>query len=178
MYIAWCVLVKLVFWKQWFSMASKEKKWGSLSGIHFLSVFTSTIWKSELLSRLYWIIMDCHIWNTLLSSQLCLILCNPLNCSPPGYSVRGIFQVRILDWVVISSSRGSFRPKDQTPVSRVFCIAGWVFTTKPWATLEDHYHHLICWSSFLPLNALHRLCLFFVVSPIVFCYLKNNSGCV
>ena len=155
----------------------KKKKRGSLSGIHFISVFTSTIWKSELLFRLYWIIRDCHIWKTLLSSQLCRILCNPLNCSPPGYSVRGIFQAGMLDWVVISSSRGSFRPKDQTQVFRVSCIAGGVLTTEPWGTLEDCYHHLICWSSFLPLSALQRLSLFFVVFPIVFCYLKNNSGC-
>ena len=151
----------------------KKKKWGSLSGIHFISVFTSIIWKSELLFRLYWIIMDCHIWKTLLSSQLCPILCNPLNCSPPGYSVCGIFQARIPDWVVISSSQGSFRPKDQTWVSWVSCIAGWVFTTEPWGTLEDRYHHLICWSSFLPLNALQRLSLFFVVFPIIFLLLLS-----
>ena len=43
--------------------------------------------------------------------QLCLTLCDPRDCSPPGSSVHGISQARILEWVVISSSRGSFRPK-------------------------------------------------------------------
>ena len=40
--------------------------------------------------------------------QSCLTLCDPIGCSPPGYSVHGIFQARILKWVAISSSRGIF----------------------------------------------------------------------
>ena len=38
--------------------------------------------------------------------------CDPMDCSPPGSSVHGILQARILEWVTISSSRGSFRPRD------------------------------------------------------------------
>ena len=41
------------------------------------------------------------------SLKLCLIPCNPMNCSPPGSSVPGILQARILEWVVMPSSRGS-----------------------------------------------------------------------
>ena len=37
--------------------------------------------------------------------QSCPILCDPMDCSPPGSSVHGIFQARILEWVAISSSR-------------------------------------------------------------------------
>ena len=51
-----------------------------------------------------------------------LTLCNPMDCSPPGSSVREIFQARILEWVAISASRGSLRPRDQTQVSRISCI--------------------------------------------------------
>ena len=40
-------------------------------------------------------------------AQLCLILCNPMNCSSPGSSVQGILQAKILAWVAIFSSRGS-----------------------------------------------------------------------
>ena len=40
--------------------------------------------------------------------QLCLTLCDPMDCSPPGSSVHGIFQARILEWVAIPSSRGIF----------------------------------------------------------------------
>ena len=46
--------------------------------------------------------------------QSCLTLCNPMDCSPPGSSVHGVFQARILEWVAISSSRGSSQPRDQT----------------------------------------------------------------
>ncbi|CAI9158191.1 unnamed protein product [Rangifer tarandus platyrhynchus] len=40
-----------------------------------------------------------------------------MDCSPPGFSVHGIFQARVLEWVAISFSRGSSRPRDQTQVS-------------------------------------------------------------
>ena len=43
-----------------------------------------------------------------LSAQLCLTLCDPMDYSPPGSSVYGISQARILEWVAISFSRGSF----------------------------------------------------------------------
>ena len=54
--------------------------------------------------------------------------CNPMHCSPSSFSVHGIVQARILEWIVISFSSGSSRPRDQTQVS---CIAGRFFTTKP-----------------------------------------------
>ena len=41
-------------------------------------------------------------------------LCNPMDCSPPGTCVHGILQARILEWVVIPFSRGSFQPTDRT----------------------------------------------------------------
>ena len=40
-------------------------------------------------------------------AQSCLTLCDPMDCSPPGFSVHGIFQARVLEWVAISFSRGS-----------------------------------------------------------------------
>ena len=52
--------------------------------------------------------------------QSCLIHCEPMNCSPPGSSVHGIFQARILERVAMPSSRGSSWPRDQT---RVSCIS-------------------------------------------------------
>ena len=51
-------------------------------------------------------------------------------CSPPGSFYPLIFQAKILKWVVISFSRGSFWPRDQTHVSCVFCLAGGFFTTE------------------------------------------------
>ena len=46
-------------------------------------------------------------------SQSCLTLCSPMDCSPPGSSVHGIFQARLLEWDAISYSRGSSWPRDQ-----------------------------------------------------------------
>ena len=51
-----------------------------------------------------------------LVAKLCLVLCDPMWCSPPGFSVHGISQARIPDWVAISSSRESSQPRDHTPV--------------------------------------------------------------
>ena len=58
-----------------------------------------------------------------LVAQSCPTLCDPMDCSPPGPSVHGILQARILEWVAMPSSRGSSRPKDQTLVS---CNGRWV----------------------------------------------------
>ena len=56
------------------------------------------------------------------SLQSCLTLCDLVDCSPPGSSIYGILQAIILEWVAISSSRGSSRPRDRTQVSYVSCI--------------------------------------------------------
>ena len=55
-------------------------------------------------------------------AQLCWSLCDPTDWSSPGSSVHGVFQARILEWVVIFSSRGVSQPRDQNCNSCVFCI--------------------------------------------------------
>ena len=47
-------------------------------------------------------------------AQWCLTLCDSMDCSLPGFSVHGIFQARVLEWVAISFSRGSSRRRDRT----------------------------------------------------------------
>ena len=66
-----------------------------------------------------------------LVARSCPTLCDPLDCSLPSSSVHGIFQARLLEWVTISSSRGSSQPRDQT---RVSWTTGGFFTT--WAIEE------------------------------------------
>ena len=51
------------------------------------------------------------------SLQSCLTLCNPMDCSLPVSSAHGILQARIVEWVAMPSSRGSFPPRDRTRVS-------------------------------------------------------------
>ena len=64
-------------------------------------------------------------------AQLCPTLCDPMDCSLPGSSLHGILQARVLEWIAISFSRGSSRPRDRTLVS---CISGKHFNL--WATRE------------------------------------------
>ena len=54
-------------------------------------------------------------------AQLCLALCDPLGCSPPGSSVHGILQARVLEWVVISFSRDFLDIKNFNLVVFFFC---------------------------------------------------------
>ena len=66
-------------------------------------------------------------WKALVT-QLCLTLFNPMHYSPPGSSVHGILQARILEWIAIPCSRGSSGHRDRTQVS---CIVGRFFTMWP-----------------------------------------------
>ena len=54
--------------------------------------------------------------------QLCLTLCDPMNCSPPGFSIHGILQARVLKRFAMASSRGSSQLRDRTLISYVSCI--------------------------------------------------------
>ena len=64
----------------------------------------------------------CVVWSV---AQLCTTLCDPTDCSPPGSSVHGILQARILEWFAMPFSRRSSQSRDQIQVS---CIAGKFFT--------------------------------------------------
>ena len=64
-------------------------------------------------------------------TQSCLTFCNPIDYSPPGFSVHGILQARILEWTAMPSSRGPSWPRSRTWIS---CIAGGLFTI--WATRQ------------------------------------------
>ena len=76
------------------------------------------------------------------SLQSCPILCDPVNCSPPGSSVHGILQARLLKWVVVPLfSRGPSWHRDQTQFS---CIAGRVFTVEPPGKPYRLYVCIVC----------------------------------
>ena len=87
--------------------------------------------------------IDIYYEQILLIAQLCPILCDPMHCSSPGYSVPGILQARILQWVAVPFPRGSSRPRDQM---RVSCTAGRFFTT--WATRETpRFYWTMCFKN-------------------------------
>ena len=65
-------------------------------------------------------------------TQSCLTLCNPMD-----YTVHGILQARILEWVAFPFSRGSSQPRDQTQVS---CIAGGFFTNLATREAQEYWN--------------------------------------
>ena len=69
-------------------------------------------------------------------AQSCLTLCDPVDGSPPGSSVHGVLQTRILEWVVISSSTGSSQSRDGTHISCISCTGR--LTLYHSATCEAH----------------------------------------
>ena len=69
-----------------------------------------------------------------LLAQSCPALCNLMDCSPPGSSVHGIIPARILQWVAISSFRGSSRLREWIRVSSISCTGRWILYY--WVTWE------------------------------------------
>ena len=84
--------------------------------------------------------------NTMCSvTQLCPTLCDLTDCSLPGSSVHGILQARILEWVAISSFRGSSWPRDWAHVSWVSaCIGRWIlYHCTTWDECSQPHYSLI-----------------------------------
>ena len=85
--------------------------------VYFFQLFFYFRWKGKS-SPFYFIFARSRISESEVA-QSCPTLCDPMDCSLPGSSVHGILQARILEWVAISFSRGSSRPRDWTRVSRI-----------------------------------------------------------
>ena len=98
--------------------------------------YLSCHWRSMSLKRCqspHWLFVNSEdfLRTVNVSCSICLVLCNPMECSLPGTSVHGVILARILGWVAMPSFRGSAQSRDQT---QVFHIAGKLFTV--WATRE------------------------------------------
>ena len=111
----------------WSYLACRCASWGSIKYINQV--------KGHNVKSLQWK-LGLGIW-----SLSCLTLCDPMDYSLPGSSVHGIFQARVLEWIAISFSRGSSRPRDRTRVSR---IVDRCFTV--WATREVLYKNMLCYA--------------------------------
>ena len=100
-------------------------------------------------------------WETCVCfvTQSCLTLREPMDCSPPGSTVQGIFQARVLEWVAVAFSRGSSRPRDRTHPSYISCIGGQIlYLCTNWETWWDKIHLTLFATGNLLL-----LCFFFVL---------------
>ena len=75
-------------------------------------------------------------------AQSCLTLCDPMDYNPPSSSVHEILQVRILEWVPISSSRGSFRPRNWIHIS---CVGRWIlYHCATWEAHQTTFLSIFC----------------------------------
>ena len=103
-----------------------------------------------------------------LLSLLCPALCDLRDCSPPGSSVHGVSQARILEWVAIPSCRGSCQHRDRTCLSCACCLACGYFTH--WAIGERP------WSYFIP-NSLCTILILCLKKSKVW-LITSNSLCL
>ena len=99
--------------------AQMEHTWGPRTELLGMPTFRGYIEKSELIRQnrvrnLNLVLSNiCCCWVT----KSCLTLSNPMDCSPPGPSVHGISQARMLEWVALSFPKGSSWSRDWTQVS-------------------------------------------------------------
>ena len=89
------------------------------------------------------------LFATCVCAQLCPTLCDSMDCSPPGFSVHGNFQARILEWVAISYSWGIFPTQGSNLC--LFCLLHWQMDSLPlWHlgspifTISLIYHYIPC----------------------------------
>ena len=85
-----------------------------------------------------WAMHVSAVWSV---CQPRLILCDSMDYSPPGSSVHGISQARILEWAAIFSSRGSSRPRDKACVSCMSCASRWILYH--W-TMGESFNIYVC----------------------------------
>ena len=112
--------------------------------------------------------IDC--WRQMcVHAQSCLTLCDPMNCSPPGSSVHGIFQARILEWITISYSRSSSQPRDRTCISCLSCTGRWIL---------NHWEesHWITWEALLKADIWIQIILCWPESSFGFFYMMSQKN--
>ena len=115
----------------------RDSLWGNWL---FLMFFSLNKYLHLYFSQLFLMII---LWKS--ESVSHSVVSDPMDYSPPGSSVHGTLQARILEWVAIPFSRASSWPRDRTQVS---CIAGRFFTV--WATREAQLSHFVSFTLLCP----------------------------
>ena len=139
----WVLRVLYIFWIQ------------VLYQLCDFQIFLPSLWCSFHFKNIFKAFYECVCVSSV--AQLCPARCDAIDCSS---SVHGTVQARILEWVAISSSRGSSQPLDQTLIS---CIAGEFCIAEPW------WKDFFCPQSLLWLRIFHFDGV--QVNNNVFCYL-------
>ena len=108
-------VLKCQFAPEYEKCRTKDKTWK----LNFIPVYNM------------WILKKKKLCACLKSLQGCTTLSDTMDCSPPGNSVCGILQARVLEWADMSSSRGHLRDLGIKTVPCISYTAGWFFTTEP-----------------------------------------------
>ena len=117
-----------------------------LTGIGFTphwNSFSFRLFRNLTLLVCVYFVLMCTWFVCCVLTQSCMTFCDPMGCSPPGTSVHGILQVRTLEWVAISLSRGSSWPRDSTHISGISC------------TGRQILYHWVTWEAGLTVLFIH-----------------------
>ena len=146
------------------------------------------------------------LFSSLCSGKVKVTQACPSLCDPMDYTVHGILQARILEWVAFSFSRGSSQPRDWTQVSRLvgrfftnwamreelmfwgtliqFCMTAAPFTFVPWSTNFHFFHifsktcHSLFFCPFFVWNSSHTLeCKVLIRLSLMTCDVEHLSIC-
>ena len=121
-----------------------------------------------------------------LVTQMCLTLCNPRDCSSSGFSVHGILQARILEWVAIPFSRGSYQLSHQGSPKFTLRNIKIIWTCDTVLVFLSHVKkkkkQLSSWRYIISLRDGHYFyktcCLFLSGKNTIAYFIINKSGCI
>ena len=111
---------------------------------------------SSFLKQLFWCRHSLNSVCVWLVTQSCLTLCDPMDCNLLASSVHGISQARILEWIAITSSRGSSQPGTPT----------WVSWSPAWAGRFSLYHRDNIWEKVEMRSCTKDTLVFILIIPI------------
>ena len=124
-----------LFYLPFFHLAPRDRLSNSLVApktFFFFSFSVSSLGKTQMKTDINYTSLCAYVLIQIINMHVCSVnsvisvesvwLFDPMDCSPPGSSVHGILQARILEWVAMPSSRGSSWPRDRTCISYISCI--------------------------------------------------------
>ena len=123
------------FWIYIHRIEIKISKRYWLSQVNCSIIHTSQEMETIYTSTERWMDKEYVVYACMLSCYSRVWLCNPVDCTSPGFSAHGILQARIMEWVAMPSCRGSSLPRDRIHISYISCIGRRVL-----------YHYFCCCS--------------------------------
>ena len=126
----------------------------------------------KLAQSIWLFITPCTIVKWRKVAQSCPTLCDPMDCSLPGFSVHGIFQARVLEWVATSFSKSPWSNHSRINYSHhAVCYIPWTYLSYNWKLVP--FDHLAPFTCYLPLTTT-KLFSVSMSSIFVHCFLDST----